>query len=202
MPVDEDASDRSGEVRLASADSRHNIRTATPADLDMVVECQTRCWYEAYTGLVDPAYLDDPERPIRRRARWGERLGGLRSVLVALGVATPNLAEGVVSFGAARDDPPACDLELMSLYVRARWHGTGLADRLLESAIGDRGASLWVFVDNVRAQAFYRHHGFEPDGTSGFDADNRARRDPYGPLSRAGRAGRAEPGGSAPGSGV
>jgi ribosomal protein S18 acetylase RimI-like enzyme len=148
-----------------------HVRPATPADLDMIVECQTRCWVEAYTGVVAAEYLDDPQRPIRRRARWEARLAGERHVMVAVGSATPGLAEGVVSFGPSRDRPPVPELELMSLYVRARWHGSGLADRLLDAAIGGQAASLWVFVANQRAQAFYRRHGFGPDGAEALDLD-------------------------------
>jgi ribosomal protein S18 acetylase RimI-like enzyme len=162
MPVELDSED---------AEPGQHVRPATPADLDMIVECQTRCWVEAYTGVVAPEYLDDPQRPIRRRARWAAHLDGERHVMVAIGSATPGLAEGVVSFGPSRDAPPIPELELMSLYVRARWHGSGLADRLLDAAIDGESASLWVFVANRRAQAFYRRHGFEPDGAEAFDTD-------------------------------
>ena len=40
---------------------------------------------------------------------------------------------------------------------------------LLEAAIGSRPASLWVFVGNARARAFYGRHGFTPDGTEADD---------------------------------
>lgn len=36
--------------------------------------------------------------------------------------------------------------------------------RLLDAAIGDRDAFLWVFRDNPRAPAFYVRNGFAPDG--------------------------------------
>jgi ribosomal protein S18 acetylase RimI-like enzyme len=162
-------------MRVALGDEHdepgQHVRPAAPADLDMIVDCQARCWVEAYTGVVAAEYLNDPQRPARRKARWTARLAGERQVMVAVGSATPGLAEGVVSFGPSRDKPPVPEVELMSLYVRARWHGTGLADRLLDAAIGGQGASLWVFVANQRAQAFYRRHGFEPDGAERFDID-------------------------------
>jgi ribosomal protein S18 acetylase RimI-like enzyme len=48
--------------------------------------------------------------------------------------------------------------------VLARGHGTGVADALLERAIGERAASLWVADGNGRAMAFYRRHGFADEG--------------------------------------
>ena len=42
--------------------------------------------------------------------------------------------------------------------------GTGLAARLLQEALGERAAYLWVLEGNERAVAFYRRHGFAFDG--------------------------------------
>ena len=36
--------------------------------------------------------------------------------------------------------------------------------QLADAALGDDPASLWVLEDNPRARAFYRRHGFDPDG--------------------------------------
>jgi ribosomal protein S18 acetylase RimI-like enzyme len=147
------------------------LRLATPADLDLVVDCQTRCWIEAYTGVVPDAYFADPTLIPRRRERWRVRLEGERRVLIVVDRATPGLAEGVVSCGPSEDNPPVPELELKSLYIRARWHGSGVADRLLDAAIGQEAASLWVFAVNARAQAFYRRHGFFADGQEEPDPD-------------------------------
>jgi chorismate mutase/GNAT superfamily N-acetyltransferase len=50
---------------------------------------------------------------------------------------------------------------LDSLYVRPDVTGQGIGSVLLDLAKGLRpaGFGLWVFVSNVRAQAFYRRHG-------------------------------------------
>ncbi|MEO9151433.1 MAG: GNAT family N-acetyltransferase, partial [Lapillicoccus sp.] len=48
----------------------------------------------------------------------------------------------------------------------AQTHGSGLADRLLGSALTDRPASLWVLEANGRARSFYRRHGFVADGAA------------------------------------
>ena len=57
------------------------------------------------------------------------------------------------------------DLELYALYVRASQYGAGVGHRLIEAAIGDVPAYLWVFEANDRARGFYARHGFEPDGS-------------------------------------
>lgn len=50
--------------------------------------------------------------------------------------------------------------------MRASAYGSGLGLRLLDAAIGDRPASLWVLERNPRARAFYERNGFAPDGTT------------------------------------
>ena len=53
----------------------------------------------------------------------------------------------------------------MALYVRADRWGTGIGYALLEVAIGDRAAYLWVLEGNARAIRFYERQGFRLDGT-------------------------------------
>lgn len=144
------------------------VRPGAPDDVDAVVDCQTTCWREAYTGLVPQSYLDDPLVEQRRRARWTLNLTGGRSVWVAAG---PAGIAGIATSGPSRDPAPEPPTELMSLYVRAAFHGTGVADRLIQAAIGSQPASLWMFAANPRAGAFYRRHGFRPDGEQKIDPD-------------------------------
>lgn len=68
-------------------------------------------------------------------------------------------------FGAARDTDAPVPLELHRLYVLSQTYGTGLAHRLMAAVHPERAASyLWVMEENTRAIAFYRKHGFAPDG--------------------------------------
>ncbi|MFZ5868948.1 MAG: GNAT family N-acetyltransferase [Actinomycetota bacterium] len=55
-------------------------------------------------------------------------------------------------------------LELHLIYLLAAHHGTGLGQGLLDAAVADAPAFLWIAEDNPRALAFYRRNGFEPDG--------------------------------------
>jgi tRNA (guanine37-N1)-methyltransferase len=65
-------------------------------------------------------------------------------------------------------------VELVRFYVHPQHHGTGTAGLLMEhtlaaaGASGARGAWLGVSEENVRANAFYARHGFEPVGRKRF----------------------------------
>ena len=76
---------------------------------------------------------------------------------------------GWANTSAGRDSDGPRDLELEGLYVLDEFHGAGVGQALLDAAIGDRPAYLWVLADNPRAHAFYRRNGFEPDGVSKVD---------------------------------
>ena len=57
------------------------------------------------------------------------------------------------------DDAPA-DRELGRLYVSERARGTGLAATLMQAALGDDDAYLWIIDGNERAKRFYARRGF------------------------------------------
>ena len=146
----------------------YTTRPATVADARAIAEFQTETWNEAYAGLVRADYLERITVEVRL-ARWGGRLEAAdRQILLA---EQEGRVVAVTSFGPRRDafDGPA--LELMSIYLAAEARGTGLADRLVAETIGDSDAVVWVFEQNARAIAFYRRHGFEPDGATTFDTD-------------------------------
>jgi ribosomal protein S18 acetylase RimI-like enzyme len=66
---------------------------------------------------------------------------------------------------------------LDSLYVRPDLTGQGIGSVLLDlaKALRPAGLGLWVFQSNVRAQRFYRRHGFtEVERTDGADNEERA----------------------------
>lgn len=129
-----------------------DIHRLRPEDVPGLADCHIACWRESYRGLVPDHVLDAFD--VKRRALQWERIRQAGESLVVVAV------EGteVVGFASSRDD------ELNGMYLRAAFHGSGVADRLLTAAIGTRPASLWVFEANPRAQAFYRRHGFALDG--------------------------------------
>lgn len=129
-----------------------------------LAHCHIDCWREAYDGLV-PRHVLDAFDVDRRAAQWERlRIRHPRDIHVAV---IDDTVVGFASAGAPRDEPPVADRELHALYVRSPWYGTGLADALLDAAVGPAtSCSLWVFAENPRARAFYRRHRFAPDGAS------------------------------------
>ncbi len=71
-------------------------------------------------------------------------------------------------------------IELWALYLRAPWHGRGIAATLMEWALGEarrRGAGamrLTVYIDNHRARRFYERYGFVETGEYVFMVGNHA----------------------------
>ena len=145
-----------------------HIVQAETGDPNAIGLFQTRCWEQTYRGIAPDEFLD-ATTPQRRATRWAERMAnGSRRVLMALsddglllGVASTTCADEAV------DGLPT--LELSTIYVDERAHGTGVAARLLRAVLGDEDAHLLVFSSNERAQRFYSKHGFHPAGDSQTD---------------------------------
>jgi GNAT superfamily N-acetyltransferase len=138
------------------------IRAAQAADAEALAPLHVVVWDEAYTGLIPQEVID--ERRARSMAdrieRWRARIAwpdGHTWVADDDGDLV-----GFVSTGPGRDGSGLT--EVMSLYVRSAHYGTGLGHRLLEVAIGERPAYLWVLDGNTRAIGFYERHGFSFDG--------------------------------------
>lgn len=143
------------------------VRPALTEDAHAFAACHLACWREAYEGLWDTERFDefDPGRMAVRRRKEIES-----------GVADHFLVEqdgeviGIAIAGPAREDNAPAERELYAIYVRQAHQGTGLADDLLQAALGDGPALLWTYRDNPRASAFYVHHDFIPDGDERADS--------------------------------
>jgi GNAT superfamily N-acetyltransferase len=150
-----------------SADLPIDLRPAVLTDIRAIAEFQTRCWHQAYEGLVPQEYLDRITVD-ERETRWRDRfLSGEIGMMLA--EASSELV-GVISWRMTNvvDAPP---LELRTLYVDAAHHGRGVAAALTDAALGGRPAHVWVFEQNPRAHRFYLKQGFRADGCREVDAD-------------------------------
>lgn len=80
-------------------------------------------------------------------------------------------------------EPQGRALLLDQFYVLNAYHGTGIAQELMDWTIEEarrRTADelyLTVYVDNHRARRFYEHYGFEPVGRYDFMVGNHADED-------------------------
>lgn len=137
------------------------VRPARVSDAGGIAAVHVQSWRETYAHLVPAAFLAGLDVG-ERTARWTRILGDdVTDVLVALDT------EGIVGWASAsagRDPLRPAPRELEGIYVVAAAHGSGAGQLLLDSAVGDGPAYLWMADDNARAEAFYRRNGFTRDG--------------------------------------
>jgi ribosomal protein S18 acetylase RimI-like enzyme len=142
------------------------LRQATPDDAEAIVRMHTLAHEECYLHLLSPAFFAArreaiPERVARRRNHLN-----VEDPRVIVLDANKDVV-GFADAGPGRDEDGPVPLELYSIYILSRAQGLGLGSALVGAAIGESPAYLWVLEDNLRAQAFYRRHGFQPDGKRG-----------------------------------
>jgi GNAT superfamily N-acetyltransferase len=150
------------------------IRRGVSSDAGALAAFAARVFAEAYgddTGAHDlQAHLDATYRPDLQA----------RELVDPAVITLLALQEGcMVAYAQVRRNPRAPDcvtvsdaVELQRFYAERAVHGTGLATRLLRSALdaarelGGRHAWLGVWERNARALAFYRKTGFVAVGST------------------------------------
>lgn len=148
-------------------------RDATEADAALLADIGTRSFIETFGHLYTPenleAFLEN-----HSVASWREQLSGSDfSVRI--------VEDGGVAAAFAKVGPPSLPfktdaraIELRQFYVLKPWQGAGLAPEMMDWVLNEarrRGAEelyLSVFIDNHRAQRFYRRYGFEDVGRYDF----------------------------------
>lgn len=139
------------------------IRMPVPQDAARLGYVHVTCYREAYRNLIPQGFLDSLDIE-ERTAGWTsiiEYTGNNKFVAEADGEIV-----GFSASGPSRDDDAPRELELYSIYLLSPYFGSGLGQQLLDAAIADDPAYLWVAEDNPRAQAFYRRNRFTPDGAT------------------------------------
>ncbi|GAB4081711.1 GNAT family N-acetyltransferase [Modestobacter muralis] len=144
-----------------------DLRPATPADAAGIGPCHLACWQETYAGLLSPAFFAG-RSPERFAANWAQLLADPATAPVTVASADGEVV-GFAQVVPSRDTPPVREEELVSLYLRAAHHGSGLGQALLDAVLDDRPASLWVAEQNARARRFYERNGFSADGAREVD---------------------------------
>ena len=143
------------------------IRQASLDDLPEAATVKARAWRESYPHFPATVFQTQDEAVERTSAAWdaAARRGAYYWVVTDTST-DPAPIVGVAHACPARDADAPASLELASLYLLDVAKGSGIADRLLEMAIGDAPAYLWVIGENARAIAFYERHGFVLDGAT------------------------------------
>ena len=147
------------------------IRTATPRDLDAIVEVFRACWNLSYAELLPNEVRADMTQE-RAREMWSAAVTSHpdRTTLVV------ELEGSVVAIARIGIDPnDGKSGHLFSLYVHPGNSGQGIGRALLIEAMkrlseqGFARRTLWVFRDNAIAQKLYSSFGFIPSGAEKTD---------------------------------
>jgi ribosomal protein S18 acetylase RimI-like enzyme len=152
-------------------DTAVRVRYARVEDAAEMARVNVRSWRETYRGVMADHVLDDPELPAARERVWTAAISDerYRANRVAVAERDGELI-GISMAGPPQDSGTKWGTHLYVLYVVAAQHGTGVGAALLDAVVSPHdSAALWVADPNPRAQAFYRKHGFVPDGTVNVD---------------------------------
>lgn len=137
----------------------------------------TATFAERYDAETFERFCDETYLPGGAMARdFG--LPEVRWRVAAVGEAPIGYAK-LTPLRAPATDPAPNSLELQQIYVLADWHGSGVAERLMQWGLSEARASgatelyLTVFDHNERAKRFYARHGFEEVGRCTFQLGDR-----------------------------
>jgi ribosomal protein S18 acetylase RimI-like enzyme len=139
-----------------------DVRSADPADLDLLARIWYDGWQDAHAEILPPA--------LARRRTLDSFRERLQAALATLRVVGPFAAP--VGFCFVRGD------ELCQLYVAAGSRGTGAAVALIDDAesrmrdAGTETAWLACAVGNERAARFYEKRGWHRTGTALHEPDD------------------------------
>ncbi|AVT34504.1 N-acetyltransferase [Plantactinospora sp. BC1] len=147
-----------------------------PEDAPAIAEVHVRSWQTGYAEIMPPEVLAR-----LNVAAWAQRRRDLGTAepdhpfrtLVAR--ADDETVLGFATVGPYRtdQDPDRLDhryAEILGLYVRPGYWGTGVGRRLLAASVGELTAlgwtelRLWILADNRRARRFYERAGLVADG--------------------------------------
>lgn len=157
------------------------VQLATPADAEAIAAFAEASFKQTFGHLYDPAdlaaFLADWNPPARVRAQIAGADHDIALVRGADGAMLGFIKMGPVDFDLPPDQPGDDAVELHQLYVAEAAKGTGVAAALMDWGIEwarARASILYlsVFIDNERAQAFYRRYGFVDVGRNAFRVGN------------------------------
>ncbi|PZU47044.1 MAG: GNAT family N-acetyltransferase [Microbacterium sp.] len=152
------------------------IREPFAEEASAIADVHVATWKEAYSDLLPDDYFSE-EYVAGRHRMWQHVLTHPRDDMLVrvaeadgeiVGFAWVGPGEGVNGEEAPRERL------LYAIYVLAAQYGTGIGQALLDKALGDGPAMLWVAKENPRATAFYLRNGFRFDGVEQVD--------PHAPL--------------------
>ena len=157
------------------------IQWAKPADAEAIAAFANGSFTHTFGHIYDPAdlsiFLAEWNPPDRVRAQIASDDHDIGLVRDRAGAILGYIKMGPVDFELPADQPTDSAVELHQLYVAEAAKGTGVAAALMDWGIAwarERASILYlsVFVENDRAQAFYRRYGFVDVGRNAFRVGN------------------------------
>lgn len=144
------------------------VRPARVEDAEAIARAHLESHREAYvaTGRIPEAYIEGwtlRMRAASQREHIAAQVSGAAPSRTVVALVDGEVV-GFAAAGPSEDEDRAGEWALYAIYLLEAHHGSGLGQALLDAAIGDRAASLWVLAENPRAHAFYARNGFVPDG--------------------------------------
>ena len=143
--------------------SSMTVRPPREGEAARMAQVHVRAWEQAYSGLM-PEHFWDGHALATRTEFWQQTLADPHQRSRTRVAEANGAVVGLAQVGPSRDDDVDVDYELYMIYLLEEHHGSGAARDMLTDLLTDSSAYLWVLKSNQRAQAFYRKHGFEPDG--------------------------------------
>lgn len=137
------------------------VRRATVDDAGGIAHVHVQAWREAYARQLPAEMLAGLEEE-PRAVRWAAIIeDDVTDVFVA---EVDDRIVGWATSSNGRDEDAPVKRELEGIYVLRDVYGAGAGQLLLDAAVGESPAYLWMLDDNPRAEAFYRRNRFERDG--------------------------------------
>jgi ribosomal protein S18 acetylase RimI-like enzyme len=166
--MNELGAERASEPLEPMSGSSWQIATLTLEDCDELGAVHVEIWRRAYADHMPADYLASLDAALWA-GNWHKRAADPEVAARTLVARDPERRlVGFASAGPTRDEYPVTEWELYAINLLPRVQGTGLADELMDRILGPRPATLWVLEGNGRALAFYRRHGFVPEGAHAF----------------------------------
>jgi ribosomal protein S18 acetylase RimI-like enzyme len=176
IPAGETGGAPSGTATPSGA-AAYLVREPRPEDVEGFATLHVHVWQQTYRGLMSDEVVDglsvDDFRPrwyaVTKAYAEGTVPDDGRAIRVALLEGQP---VAFIMVGPGMDADAPAPRQVWSLNVAPEHQGTGIAQRLLDEALGAGPAYLWVARGNDRAVRFYRRNGFTLDGTEDADPDD------------------------------
>lgn len=139
------------------------VREPREDEAPALAHVHVRSWEQAYSGIM-PEHFWDGHALATRTESWQQMLADPQQRSNTRVAEANGAVVGLAQVGPPRDDDVDVDCEVHLIYLLDEHYGSGAASDMLTELLTDESACLWVLKSNQRAQAFYRKHGFEPDG--------------------------------------